>query len=98
MSQLENQLAAELAAVAWRDLVSHARRDALIVVSESLDLLEVGSAIAGDQVPLVQDWISSKLIFKPTTEDLGNWNLTPDKLFNTLIVQPFVLVQLRDQI
>lgn len=93
MSELKNQLAEELAAVEWRDLIPHAQRDALIIVSESLNLLEVGNAIALDQVPTVESWIALKLIFKPTPTDLSNWNLTPDKLFNTLIVQPFVLIQ-----
>jgi hypothetical protein len=93
MSELQNQLAEELAAVEWRDLIAHAQRDALIVVDESLNLLDVGNAIALDRVPMVESWIALKLIFKPTSAELSDWNATPDKLFNTLIVQPFVLIQ-----
>lgn len=93
MSEIKNQLKQELADVEWRDLISHAQRDILIVVNASLDLLEVGLAIATDQVNIVQNLISQNLIHKPTPEQLSNWNSTPEKQFKTLIVQPFVLVQ-----
>ncbi|MEG3438925.1 DUF2288 domain-containing protein [Pannus brasiliensis CCIBt3594] len=93
MSDIKSQLTEELAEVAWSDLVPHARRDALIVVSESLDLLEVGEAIARDNVPVVQGWIGERLIGKPTTDQLSEWNDRPTSSFNALIVQPFVLIQ-----
>jgi hypothetical protein len=93
MSEIKNQLKQELADVEWRDLISHAQRDVLIVVNASLDLLEVGHAIATDQVNIVQNWISQNLIHKPTPEQLSDWNITPERQFSTLIVQPFVLVQ-----
>lgn len=93
MSEIKNQLQQELADVEWRDLIAHAQRDVLIVVNDSLNILEVGEAIANDQVHLVQGWISQNLIHKPTSEELSDWNSTPEKEFSTLIVQPFVLVQ-----
>jgi hypothetical protein len=93
MNKIQNQLSEELAEVEWRDLVPHAQRDVVIVVADSLNLLEVGEAIASDNVALVQTWIGGQLLQKPTTEQLSNWNAHPMSLFNTLIVQPFVLVQ-----
>lgn len=50
--------------------------------------------IASDQVILVQDWIGQNLIHKPTPDQLSDWNTTPQRQFTTLIVQPFVLIQL----
>ncbi|PSF37661.1 DUF2288 domain-containing protein [Aphanothece hegewaldii CCALA 016] len=93
MSDIKSQLKQELAYVEWRDLIPHAQRDVLIVVEPSLDILEVGDAIAGDQVNIVQSWISQNLIHKPTPDQLSDWNITPERQFSTLIVQPFVLVQ-----
>jgi hypothetical protein len=93
MSDLKSQLSEELAEIEWSDLIPHAQRDAVIVVSETLNLLEVGEAIAGDNVPLVQTWIGGSLIGKPTTSQLSEWNALPTRSFNTLIVQPFVLIQ-----
>lgn len=94
MSEIKNQLQQELADVEWHDLIPHAQRDVLIVVNPSLDILDVGMAIASDQVTLVQDWIGQNLIHKPTPDQLSNWNTTLQKQFSTLIVQPFVLIQL----
>jgi hypothetical protein len=46
MSDIQTQLATELAPMDWETLIPHAKRDAVIVVDEALDLLEVGVAIA----------------------------------------------------
>ncbi|MBR8828053.1 MAG: DUF2288 family protein [Gomphosphaeria aponina SAG 52.96 = DSM 107014] len=89
---IKTQLIEELADSQWSDIAPHAKRDGVIVVNESLDLVEVGMAIASNNVQLVQRWISEDFIHKPSAEELSHWNQTPDKKFSTLIVQPFVLV------
>ncbi len=93
MSDVKSQLTEQLADSEWLDLIPHAQRDALIVVEQGLELVEVGTAIALDNVPLVQQWIAEILIHKPTPEELSNWNTQPQQKFATLIVQPFVLVK-----
>ena len=40
MQDIKSQLAEELADIEWSDLVPHAQRDALIVVNESLNLVD----------------------------------------------------------
>lgn len=92
MSDLKSQLAEQVGDSQWTDLVPHARRDALIVVNESLDIVDVGVALANDNASLVQRWISEQLIHKPSFEELSTWNSNPEQSFNTLIVQPFVLI------
>ncbi len=92
MSDIKSQLTEELADSEWNDLIPHGKRDALIVVDESLNLVEVGEAMAQDNVFLVQNWITQGLIHKPSMEELSIWNNTPEKKFSTLIVQPFVLI------
>jgi hypothetical protein len=76
----------------WETLIPHAKRDAVIVVDGALDLVEVGVAIAEDNATVVQNWLSELLLHKPFLEELNDWNAEPEKQFNTLIVQPFVLV------
>ncbi|MEO0827837.1 MAG: DUF2288 domain-containing protein, partial [Cyanobacteria bacterium J06642_9] len=71
----------------------HTKRDAVVVVNPALDLVDVGVAIATDDVIHVQRWIGEALIAKPSPEQLSNWNEQTDKRLNTLIVQPYVLVQ-----
>jgi hypothetical protein len=92
MSSIQDQLQDELADVTWADLQPHSRRDAVIVVNESLNLVEVGIAIANDETMRVQVWIDEQLIQKPTTEQLGLWNQDPTQKFSTLIVAPYVLI------
>ncbi|MBP0018436.1 MAG: DUF2288 domain-containing protein [Cyanobacteria bacterium SBLK] len=91
-SDLQTQLQEELAEVDWTSLKPHASRDALIIVNPLLDLVKVGVAIAEDDKQSVAHWINEQLIVKPSAEDLGNWNGQPEKMFKTLIVQPFVLI------
>ena len=93
MPDLKERLRKDVADISWKDLQPHAKRDAVIVVKSELDLPEVAVAIAEDNTALVQGWIGDRSIFKPTSEQLTNWNSTPQKQFTTLIVQPFVIVQ-----
>lgn len=93
MEDIKTRLTEDLANVQWQDLIPHAQRDAIIVVTKHLDLLEVGVAIAQDDVNSVQHWIGEALIHKPSPEQLTTWNVDPSLSFKTLIVQPFVLIQ-----
>jgi len=93
MEDLRTELAESLDKAEWEWLIPHAMRDALVVVAPQLDLLDVGVAIANDNVTVVQRWISEALIAKPSPHQLSDWNRDRTKQFNTLIVQPYVLVQ-----
>ena len=96
MSDIKTQLKEQIAEIDWKDLIPHAQRDAIIIVARSLDLVEVGCAIAEDKAHLVQRWIGEQLIHKPTAEQLSQWNENPTQKFQTIIVQPFVLIALSD--
>ncbi len=93
MSGLKEKLEKDVANISWQDLQPHAKRDAIIVVKDELDLSEVAVAIAQDNTPSVQRWIGEQFISKPTSEELTHWNQTPHKEFTALIVQPFVIVK-----
>jgi hypothetical protein len=93
MQDLKAELTASLDEAEWQWLLPHVRRDSLIVVTPELNIVDVGVAIANDNVSLVQNWISQQLIYKPTLDQMADWQANLSKRFNTLIVQPFVLVQ-----
>ncbi|HEY9749903.1 MAG TPA: DUF2288 domain-containing protein [Allocoleopsis sp.] len=96
MAELESvraELAEMLDEAEWNWLKPHAQRDVLLVVAPELNLLDVGVAIASDNVPEVQNWIQQNLLTKPTATQLSDWNNDQEKRFNALIVQPYVLVQ-----
>ena len=93
MQDLRAELAESLDQAEWEWLVPHVKRDAVVVVANELDLIDVGVAIASDNVSVVQHWISEALISKPSSTQLSDWNGDRTKRFNALIVQPYVLVQ-----
>jgi hypothetical protein len=93
MSDLRSELSETIDEAEWEWLIPHVKRDAVIVVSSDLDLLDVAEAIANDNIPSVQRWIDEQLISKPSNQQLGQWNNNQQKRFNTLIIQPYVLVQ-----
>jgi hypothetical protein len=77
-------------------LMPHLQRDAVIVVTPGLELLDVGVAIATDNVAAVQHWISEQLIYKPSPNQISDWSTLHDQRFQSLIVQPYVLVKAPD--
>jgi hypothetical protein len=93
MQDLRSQLAESLDEAELDWLKPHIQRDVVVVVNQELDLLDVGVAIACDDVLSVQHWISEQLLHKPFPEQLADWNSDQTKRFQALIVQPYVLVQ-----
>ena len=93
MQDFKAELAESLDEAELDWLKPHIRRDVVLVVNQNLDLVDVGVAIARDDVVSVQHWISEQLLHKPFAEQLVEWNTNPTKRFQALIVQPYVLVQ-----
>jgi hypothetical protein len=93
MPGLKEKLEQDVADISWKELQPHAKRDAIVVIKNELDLAEVAVAIAEDNTASVQNWIGSQSIAKPSSQELTEWNQTPEKQFVALIVQPFVVVK-----
>lgn len=92
---MRERLAAFIGNVFWSDLSAHAARDALIVVADELDMLDVGVALATDDSARVARWIEQGTLSKPSAADLARFRAEPAAMFESLIVQPFVLVRPR---
>jgi hypothetical protein len=93
MPDIRTELTQNIDEAEWDWLIPHVQRDAVIIVSSQINLVDVGVAIASDNTPTVESWIDDALLAKPSNEQMGAWNLNRTKRFNTLIVQPYVLVQ-----
>jgi hypothetical protein len=93
MQDLRAQLAETVDEAQLEWLKPHIRQDRVVVVHPQLDLLDVGVAIAQDDVTAVQRWISEQLLHKPLPEELVDWNSNDSMRLQALIVQPYVLVQ-----
>lgn len=94
MSDIKQRLQKDIASISWQEILPHAKRDAVFVIDERLDLLDVAEAIALDNASVVSNWIAEQLIAKPSNAQLAHWNSHPETQFTTAIVQPFVIIQL----
>ena len=93
MSHVRERLEQDLAKVDWPWLRPHARRDALILVADDLDLVGVGASVAEDDRVRVSAWIGEGRLRKPTPEQVRSWEERPETAFHVLIVQPYVLAR-----
>lgn len=95
--ELKEQLSKDVDIAHWKWLSDHAQRDAVILVNPSLDLVDVGVALATDNTQAVQHWIAEALLVKPTEKEIIEWDAQAGKAFTSLIIQPFVLIQPKDE-
>lgn len=93
MSDIKKKLEEDVANISWQEILPHAKRDAVVVIDQTLDLIEVAEAIALDNTSLVSNWIAEKLVAKPSASQLNDWNNQPEKEFTAAIVQPFVIIK-----
>jgi hypothetical protein len=90
MKPAENE---SLGQAPWALIEPHAMRDAVIVVSPALDLKETADVVARNDHARVAAWIESGSLAKPTAAQLESWRSTPERIFASVVVQPYVLVQ-----
>jgi len=93
MSEMVESFKRDLAGVSWRELKIHLQRDAIIIISAEIDLIEAAIAVAKDDKIQVEVWIDAGHLGKPTEKQLEIWEQEDDKPFQMLIVQPFILIQ-----
>jgi hypothetical protein len=93
MENIREQLTEILDEAELEWLKPHIQKDAVIIVDTELDILDVGVAIASDNMQSVQHWIGEQLLIKPSTEILDRWNAQPDRRFQAIIIQPYILVK-----
>jgi hypothetical protein len=82
----------------WSWLKPHYQRNALFVVANSLSLVEVGKAIASDSSLQVQKWIQENQLARPSSDQIAMWEAVPQTRFSFVIVQPYVLVQEKNEL
>ena len=93
LAEISEKFAQDLAEVDWKALRIHLQRDALILVDEQLDLIEVACRVANDDATEVGAWIAQGRLAKPAAEQLSSWETQLDKPFRMLIAAPYILVQ-----
>jgi hypothetical protein len=77
----------------WVDLRDHAERGAIFMIPPDLILSDVGLALAQDNTVQIEGWIKAGELSRPTPAQIKKWDLTPERQFQFLIIQPYVLIQ-----
>ena len=68
-AELRDKLNKEIQKVSWDALQPHAERDALILVDETLELVEVGIVAAEDCADIMNLWVEKGWLSKPSQDD-----------------------------
>ncbi len=91
-AELRKKLAGELGEVDWQALKGHYKRQAVVIVDNSLDLVEVGTKMAMDDKLSFQRWLATGQVYKPDDGQAENWQ-EHNSPFMCLIIEPFILAQ-----
>lgn len=90
---LREKIRAEIMAASWADLVYQFARGGLVLVHAELDLLDVATAIAGDDRTRVESWLASGGLWRATERDALAFQQAAAARFQFVIVQPWVVAQ-----
>ena len=90
---LSEELAEQVENIEWSALKPHAERGAAILVSPEISLIEAGTKVVADDVATVEAWLSEKKLVKVGPDEIAKLDQAPDKVFQFVILQPFVLMQ-----
>ncbi|HIA03242.1 MAG TPA: DUF2288 family protein [Myxococcales bacterium] len=67
---LQEKLQDEIGNCNWLHLTDHLRRDAVILLSRPLELIDVALALAKNDSSNIQQWMDQGLISKPTADQI----------------------------
>ena len=90
---VKQELKAAIGQVTWGDLRKHLVRDVIIIVDSSIDLLDAALKVSKNDQTRVSGWITDGLLTKPNARQLEHWEKNLSLPFLSVVVQPFILVQ-----
>ncbi len=91
MNELRTHLLDLIDKASWEWLEEHAIEGRLMIVAANLELVEVGLALAEDDISIVKQWLDDGWLYRPTEAQINHWQKFKDLEFESLIIQPFVL-------
>lgn len=91
---LRAKLNLETSQIPWRELQRYFAAGMVVVVSDSLDLVDVAVRIARDEKDLVAQWMAENRVAR-VPDDLADAWFSADALLWTVVVKPWILVQTR---
>ncbi len=86
------KIVAETAKISWKDLEKFYAQGKLILVSESLNLVEVGYSISLDDATRIIEWMEGGLLLKQFDAQARTWHAQDAEVWS-VVIHPWVLVQ-----
>jgi hypothetical protein len=90
---LRAKLNRETSRMPWQDLLRYFAGGSVIAVSDELDLVDVAIRFTQDDKAAVAQWLAEKRLGQVTDDQAKQW-LEADAALWTVVVRPWVLVQL----
>jgi len=90
---LREKLSKEILDTDWKPLAEHFARGAVYYLEAELDIIDVGEAMANDEVSSIKQWLDNGLMYPPTSDQATQFAQDTDNKFSMLIVEPYILVQ-----
>ncbi len=95
MTPNREELALSIDEAEWSMLRAHLERGGLILIDDTLDLVDTAVHVSNDDITPIEEWIRAGKIGKPSENQIHIWNEDSQKRFSMLIVSPYVLIQER---
>ena len=86
------KIVAETAKISWKELEKFYAQGKLILVSETLNLVEVGYSISLDDATKIIAWMEEGLLVKEFNNQAKAWHNEDAEVWS-VVVHPWVLVQ-----
>lgn len=84
----------EVELTSWDNLQPHHKRHALFVVEPHLDLIQISTDVALDNIKAVKNAMELNLLRYPTEKEIKDWGDDPNSIIGKfLIVSPYVFFQ-----
>ena len=92
LQEEKNKIVSETARVGWQEIERFYAQGVLILVDESLDLVNVAHRISMDEKEQIEQWISTQKLLRDFNEQAKQWADTGADIW-CVVVKPWVLVQ-----
>jgi hypothetical protein len=92
VQEAKAKIVAETAVIAWKDLEKHYAQGKLILVSETLNLVDVGYSISLDDATKIIEWMEQGLLVKKFDNQAKAWHNENAEVWS-VVIHPWVLVQ-----
>ena len=86
------KIVAETAKIRWKELEKFYAQGKLILVSETLNLVEVGYSISLDDATKIIAWMEEGLLVKEFNNQANAWHKEDAEVWS-VVIHPWVLVQ-----